>query len=162
MLAMKKYITKQNIVILVVSLILVVIDLWTKSIVSNQVGYNQSIEVIPHFFWITNVHNTGAAWSLFNQLIHLLGLVSLVAFILILYYSLSRQHRMIESASLMMILAGTLGNGIDRWFLGYVRDFLSFNLFGYMFPVFNVADCLLVCGVGLYLVSLLIFGEKHD
>ena len=60
------------------------------------------------------------------------------------------------------IFGGILGNLCDRLFLGYVRDFLSFKVFGYFFPVFNIGDSLIVIGVILLLIAIIKGEDKKD
>ncbi len=137
-------------------LVLVAIDLWSKQTVTTAIAHNQQVEVIDNFFWLTHVHNTGAAWSLFNGRVGILTVVSFVAAIALIVIYLRDQQSKIANIALVLMIAGTIGNLYDRFALNYVRDFLSFNLFGYMFPVFNVADSLLVIGVFILIVEVLI------
>ena len=53
-----------------------------------------------------------------------------------------------------MVLSGAIGNLIDRIVFGYVRDFIGFNIFGYSFPIFNVADMAITIGIGLVVLEV--------
>ena len=65
------------------------------------------------------------------------------------------------SIGLCFLVAGTLGNFIDRIIFKYVTDFLDFNFFGYDFPVFNVADICLTCGVILMIIKVLFLSKAE-
>jgi signal peptidase II len=146
---------------LVLLLALIILDQITKSVTENWLGYRNSYEVIENFFWIYILHNTGGAWSLFSGMSGLFMIVPPLAFAFMLYFYLkSDEKRILFRSALIFLMAGTLGNYIDRVMVGYVRDFLSFNIFGYMFPVFNVADISLNIGVGLFILETLLEGKK--
>lgn len=153
---MKKF----KIVGLLVAFILVALDIISKNRVTSMLLENQRMEVIPNFFWLTNVHNTGAGWSLFASHTSVLTIISIVASIALIAYYLSQKHSKWTHWGLILMIAGTIGNLIDRAMLAYVRDFLSFNLFGYMFPVFNLADAFLTIGV-LILIMEALFDERN-
>lgn len=146
---------------LVLLLALIIVDQITKSVTENWLGYRNSYEVIENFFWIYILHNTGGAWSLFSGMSGLFMIVPPLAFAFMLYFYLkSDEKQILFRSALIFLMAGTLGNYIDRVMVGYVRDFLSFNIFGYMFPVFNVADISLNIGVGLFILETLLEGKK--
>ena len=63
---------------------------------------------------------------------------------------------------LSLVFSGAIGNFIDRMTLGFVRDFFSFYIFGYPFPVFNVADICITVGIALILVSMFIDDKKEQ
>lgn len=153
---------KEKIIGLIIVLILVGFDLVSKSMIESSIPYQQQMEIIPNFFWLTNVRNTGAAWSILDGKIGLLTLVSLVAAIVLTVVYLKDKQSKLGNIALVLMIAGTIGNFVDRLLLGYVRDFLSFNLFGYMFPVFNIADSLLVIGVFLLIVEVFIDEKNHN
>ena len=141
---------------LVVALI-VATDAMTKTLSSSLLAYGQRVEVWENFFWFTNVHNTGAAWSLLAGQWSFFIAVSFIALVaMVVFFIKSNPHQTVYRYALLVLFAGTLGNFMDRLFLGYVRDFLSFNLFGYMFPVFNVADIALNVGVGLMILDAIL------
>ena len=146
--------------LLVVSLIL---DQITKYIIVLCLRLGESIEVIPSFFHITYVRNTGAAWSIFEGKMTFFYVVSVVALILLIIYlrNMEGEH-VIAYIGVILTISGTIGNFIDRLLFQYVRDFLDFNLFGYDFPVFNIADMCLVIGMGLIFLNELrsSFGGK--
>jgi signal peptidase II len=95
--------------------------------------------LLPGLLQLQRVSNTGAAFSLFSGSTQLLAVVSLVAAIgLILVLSLRPPSLVSTSLALGFLLGGTVGNGIDRWRLGAVIDFLEFVPIS--FPIFNIAD----------------------
>ena len=91
-------------------------------------------------YFLGNVKNYGAAFGILHGYTTFLIIVSLVVLVICFYYYYKNKNLKI---SLSFILAGTLGNLIDRIFLGYVRDFIDLNFF----PVFNLADMFNVVGV---------------
>lgn len=137
------------------------LDQLTKLVTENWLAYRGSYEVIQDFFWIYILRNTGGAWSLFSGVDGIFMIVPPLALAFMVYFYLtSKDSQKLFRWALVLLMAGTLGNYIDRLHFGYVRDFLSFNLFGYMFPVFNVADISLNIGVALLILETLLEGKK--
>lgn len=134
---------------------LLVIDQVTK--ISVQNGLTERLEIIPGHFYITYVKNEGAAWSILSGKTYLLILIAVAALIVLgrmLWTAHVKKQRLLEIA-LSAMIAGALGNLIDRLQFGYVRDFMEWYPLGYPFPIFNVADVALTLGVvGLLLISL--------
>jgi signal peptidase II len=129
------------------------IDQITK-IISNL--YLENIVIIKNFFNLTYVENTGAAWGILdNNRIILIG-VSIIAVLFInKYINSETEVNKLTITSYGMVLGGILGNLLDRIFRGYVIDFLNFNILGYDFPVFNIADTLIVAGIILMFVEVI-------
>lgn len=127
------------------------LDQVTKYIIEANLSLEASIEVIPGFFRLLYVRNTGAAWSLFAgsgmTFFYVITIVALI--VLFLFYRACEERDVWNRIALALMMSGALGNLIDRLCFQYVRDFLSFNFFGYEFPVFNIADCALCIGVFL-------------
>ncbi len=130
--------------------VVLVLDQVTKFCV--QSSSSLPVTVIPGFFKIEYLKNTGAAWSMLSSKTALLTLVSAVAIGVMLWYLLTKKTTSVQETALCLMIAGAAGNFIDRLCLSYVRDFLSFNIFGYPFPVFNIADCALCIGVFLLFI----------
>ncbi|MBT3323562.1 signal peptidase II [archaeon] len=118
--------------------IFVLLDQLTKKIFENV-----NFELLS-FFKLISVENTGAAFGIFQNGTWILAFISLIVvvigFIYFKYYPLA----------LSFLIAGALGNFIDRIFLGYVRDFISISIW----PVFNFADIFSTIGVGLLIIKL--------
>jgi signal peptidase II len=115
-----------------------------------------TLPVIPGVFHFTYVVNTGAAFSLFNQGVGWLRWLSLgVSVLLLLMAWFGPKLSRWEQAGYGFILSGALGNGIDRFILGQVVDFLDFRLI--QFPIFNLADVFINVGIGCLLLG--IFGK---
>lgn len=145
--------------LMIAGAIVVLIDLVSKTWVQTSMALYESIEVIPGFFSITYLTNTGAAWSILDgQRWFFIVLASVVTFVLIHLFIKEKENVLIQ-AGLMFMLAGTFGNLFDRIVHGYVRDMLSFVIFNYDFPVFNIADVSLVCGVGI--IALAVFLDER-
>lgn len=154
---------KKKPLIFLIVLVLIGLDLFSKQVITSNIALGQRVTVIDNFFWLTNVENSGAAWSILENHTWILTAVSWGVGAYLGYYMIKNNPKGLQLVALVMIFAGTIGNGVDRLFFGYVRDFLSFNIFGYMFPVFNVADSLLTVGVILILFDMLVFGsEKYE
>ena len=139
----------------------VLLDQFSKQIITSCVDLYEKIEIIPSFFNITYVQNYGAGFSILEGQRFLFILITIVAIIVFSYllYKGKKAH-ILYKASLLMILGGTLGNFFDRLTHTYVVDFLDFVIFGYDFPVFNVADCFLTLGVILLLLYTLFIEGK--
>ncbi|WP_077304590.1 signal peptidase II [Leptospirillum ferriphilum] len=143
-----------------------VIDQGTKKIIQGRLLEGESLTVIPHFFHVVSVRNTGIVFGLFqdpNGWVHrLIFIVLTIAAIgLILYYSHRRKRECgLEFYPLSIILGGALGNLSDRILKGRVVDFLDFSFHGHHWPAFNVADSAIVVGV-LFLL-LIQFSAQTD
>lgn len=113
-----------------------------------------SVAVIPGFFSLTRVHNTGVAFGMAQGNNLLTGLLAVA--ILVLAGGLARgwdwNRRFVQLVS-AMVAGGAVGNLIDRARLGYVLDFFDFHYRGWSWPAFNIADAGISLGVGLLLVS---------
>jgi signal peptidase II len=139
-----------------------VLDLATKIAIDTHLSYADRIPVIPGFFYLTHVRNTGAAFGLFSdapQLYRLIFFISVslvaVGIIVGFYRKLSPGDRL-AALALGLILGGAVGNLIDRIFRQEVIDFLHFRIWrGYSWPDFNVADSAIVVGVGFLVLELL-------
>jgi signal peptidase II len=139
------------------------LDVITKTIISTVFEYGERFEVIKDFFWLTYLRNFGAAWSILEGQKWFFILVGLVAMVgMIYYYSKSDDKQIIFRISLMLLFAGTLGNFMDRALLGYVRDFLSFKIIDYYFPVFNIADISLNVGVGFLILDSILESRREN
>ena len=146
------------------STIIIIIDQLIKYLISNKIELNESIEIINHFFSIAYVQNIGAAWNILSGnrwLLIIIGIISLVG--IYFYFIKDKKLKKIEVITYSILIGGTIGNLIDRIVYGYVIDYLSFNIFGYHFPVFNLADICIVVSVFL-MIMIEIKGseEKHE
>lgn len=122
------------------------LDQWTKWAVCTQMKLGQSIEIIKDFFYLTYVHNNGAGFSIFAGYGRLFFAVVTIAAMIIMAIVFLKSSDPGVQLSIALIFAGALGNFIDRMVLGYVVDFFHFYIFGWSFPVFNVADICITLG----------------
>ena len=145
--------------ILIIALIGIIVDRISKILVSSSNGY----VVIKNFFNITYAKNFGAAWSMFSGNRLFLIIITVFALLFILFYIYKAKNiNKIETLSYGFILGGIIGNFIDRLFFGYVIDFLDFNLFGYNFPIFNIADSLIVIGAIIMIIASFVRGDRNE
>ncbi len=117
------------------------LDRLAKFIVLKYLSVSDSIPVINGVFHLTLVYNRGAAFGMLKNQVPLFIFVSLAAIVLI-FINLKKENSFLSRISLSLILAGALGNLVDRVFLGYVVDFLDFRIW----PVFNIADSAITIG----------------
>ena len=124
---------------LLIALVIVVVDQVSKGVASSVLQGGQNLSLLPHLISLQLVHNTGAAFSVLRGSTALLGLLSLgVGIGLILWIWRQRVLPFWQALASAALLGGTLGNGLDRWRLGYVVDFLALEPID--FPIFNGAD----------------------
>lgn len=141
------------------SIFLIVIDQLVKWWVRGNIPLGTAIPFIPYLMDLTYTQNTGAAFSSFSGLTWLLALVSLGASVVIaLLLWRNFFPGVLGKLSLALILAGAVGNLIDRVLLGFVTDMFMTTFIN--FAVFNVADICVVCGGFLMAVYALFFWDK--
>lgn len=146
--------------IIIYSIIFFILDLISKVIVNNFVSLTESITVINNFFYLTNVHNLGAAWSLFSGQRILLIVIGIAALFFIFRWINDFKNNNKNIWAFSLLISGLLGNLFDRIIYGYVRDFLDFRFGSYNYPVFNLADTFIFCGV-ILLILAIIKGEEN-
>ena len=141
------------------SILFTVIDQVIKIIISNVITFNTDIKVIPGFFYLANVHNEGAAFSLFNGNQVFLILMTIISIGVIYYVFIKdKELKKIDLLLVSMLMGGIVGNFIDRIIHGYVIDYLGFIFGSYYYPVFNFADICIVVSIAL----LLFLSFKED
>jgi signal peptidase II len=151
-----------------VSAVVILLDRLTKLFIRRHIELNfGNITVIPNFFSITHVENTGAAFSLFAEWPRTVRVPLLVGFssvaMLVVCYLLWKSATKFTSTglALALILGGAIGNLYDRILFGRVTDFLHFYVGPHMWPDFNLADSAIVCGATLLFIDL-VFGSKFE
>jgi signal peptidase II len=152
---------------LLIALIVVLLDRWTKHIVAQRIALYSHIQIIPGFFRLTHTENTGAAFSLFADSpapwkTALLIAFSGVALVVVSILLWKNHHAHVATGiGLSLIMGGALGNLWDRLARGRVVDFLLFYFRRYQWPVFNLADSAIVIGAGLLVLEIL-FSRTKD
>lgn len=128
-------------------------DQLTKAMVTYFLNLYEIVPVIDGFFSLVYLENKGAAWGVFSNnalFITILGIFFLL--FLVLYVKEIKDTTPASTIALGFVLGGVVGNLLDRLIRGHVVDFLGFVIFGYHFPIFNIADVLIV--VGVFLLAL--------
>ena len=142
--------------ILFLSLPLYALDLWTKQMVLRFISPDEAHIMVPGFFHLVNVTNTGAAFGSFKNNNPFFIVISSIALLVVLALLVRRgQPDLWRNVSLALLLAGILGNLTDRLVYGHVIDFLLFNLHiphADPWPAFNVADSCISIAVVLFII----------
>lgn len=145
-------------------LVLLVADQLTKAVVAQKIPFLSSKSIIPGFLNLTHIRNRGAIFGFFSQsgsqfLYVILTLASLAALALVVFYFFKTPpSERLMIISLSLILAGALGNMIDRMFRGYVIDFMDFYVKKWHWPSFNIADASIT--IGALMIIFLFFFRK--
>jgi len=152
----------------ILTVVIILLDRWTKHLVASHIALYTHIQIIPGFFRLTHTENTGAAFSLFADSpsqwkTTLLIAFSLVAMVIvsILLWKQTRPLTM-TGIALSLILGGAVGNLWDRLASGRVVDFLLFYVKQYQWPVFNLADSAIVVGASLLVLEILFSRAKDE
>ena len=142
--------------------ILILLDQWTKSIAVSKLMNSPDFIIIPGVLQLHYLENTGAAFSLLEGKQILFAIITPILVVL-LFYILLKMPRFKKYLYLdyiiIFLIAGAIGNYIDRILNNYVVDFIYFSLIN--FPVFNIADCYVTVSV-IFLFILILFYYKDD
>ena len=150
-----KYLT-----LFLISNVLILVDQYSKFLVTLHLPLYASRKVIEGFFYLTHVRNPGVAFGLFAGveseykawIFVFISSIAIIA-ILFIYHHTPNEHRMVRTG-LILIFSGAIGNVIDRIVYKEVIDFLDVFYKSYHFPAFNVADSCITIGVGLMVLDL--------
>ncbi|MFQ6761380.1 signal peptidase II [Limosilactobacillus reuteri] len=134
-------------------LILTICDQLLKSWVASSIVLGGSKQLIPGIIELTNLRNSGAAWSIFEGQQTFFTIITIVAIIIIGYFIWQYRKNIPMLIGLSLIMAGTIGNFIDRLRQGYVVDMFETTFIN--FPIFNIADMCLTIGVIWLIICIL-------
>jgi signal peptidase II len=153
---------------LLISVLIVVLDLWTKALATESLSLYRPVE-LTSWLNMTLAHNYGAAFSFLSdaggwQRWLFTGLASVVTLVLIAWLLRLPSSEKLTAAALCLIIGGAVGNLIDRVMNGYVVDFIDVHVKGWHWPAFNLADSAITCGVILLLLDSLLqsIAEKRS
>lgn len=132
---------------------LVIIDQVIKAAIVSHLTLGATQTVVPGLLSLTNLHNNGAAWSILEGKMWFFYLISIVALGVMVYLLWRLRQRRLYEFGIIFMIAGTLGNFIDRVRIGYVVDMFQLDFIN--FPIFNFADTCLTVGVILVLIAVL-------
>jgi len=145
----------------------VVLDQWTKFLVDDRMLLHQSVPILPGWFELTYVRNRGAVFGFLAgidswwRLPFFLTFSAVAVVLLAIFYIRSRPDQGLLRLSLALILAGAVGNIIDRLRFGYVIDFLDIHWRHYHWPAFNIADSAISVGICLMLLEAYLEGRRE-
>ena len=148
-----------------IAVAIVAFDQITKALVRSRLDLHESISVIPGFFDLTRVHNTGAAYGFMNAVdfpfkAGVFALIAVAALTgLVIYAGTLEPDQRLTRAGLSLVIGGAAGNLIDRVTAGYVLDFVDLYQGDWHFWAFNVADAAISVGVALMILELLGLGR---
>lgn len=154
----------RNLIWLLVSVPVVILDQWTKSLAERHLQLFTPVDVVPHFNF-TLMYNTGAAFSFLGnaggwQRWFFVALAVLISVALCQWLLRLRPTQKWLSLALALIIAGALGNALDRVLLGHVIDFIDWYFGNYHWPAFNIADTGICIGAAILLLDS--FFTKHS
>ncbi len=140
--------------ILFYSFYIVLLDQVSKFLVLHILGYERSTNIIPKLLNLTLVKNKGAAFSLLSNSTSFLSIISVITSLLLITIILKSPPKSFWNfMGIAYLLGGTVGNGIDRLFKGYVLDFLE--LVPINFPIFNVADVSINIAILCFIIDMI-------
>jgi len=150
--------------ILFASAIMVLADQISKTVIRSTMTLYESITVIPGFFHITYITNDGMAFGInFPFGIYIFSGISIIFTIMLFWYLWTiKEEGIVIRSGIGFILAGAIGNLIDRLFLGEVVDFLDFMIGDLHWYVFNLADSFVTIGMGIILYDSIVLEKKRN
>lgn len=137
----------------------IILDQVSKFLIKTNMELYQSLPVIQDVFHLTFTLNTGGAFSIFTGQRWIFVCFTLIALVVIVFFyrRIPRENKKLRFA-VALLASGATGNFIDRLLRGYVVDFLDFRFW----PVFNIADCLIVIAIILIVWRIIFHGKEFD
>ena len=137
-----------------VAFFLLIIDQLTKLLVEQQMTLGKPLPIIDGVFSLTYVTNPGAAWGMFSGY----GIVLFIIGVLVVAAAIYKLRKLCDGyperyVAVMTVISGVIGNSIDRIWRGEVVDFLDCWIGSYRWPTFNIADCAICIGIGIFMIS---------
>ena len=153
-----------KLLLLLITVLVIALDQLTKQLITRTMEIGDSNPIINNFLYITYHRNSGAAFGILQGHMLLFYVVTTVAVIGILIWlsKLDIKKNRVLAISLALILGGAIGNFIDRVMYQAVIDFIQTIWWGYHFPIFNLADSVLVCGVILMMIDILFLDRNRS
>ncbi len=143
---------KKRIYTVVFIIMVVLFDQLSKYLINRFIKLDNSFIIIKRFLKFTNSHNYGAAYGILSGKMYILVIISIIVLIYLLIEMRKKLNKYLY-ISYTFIIAGLIGNLIDRLFLGYVRDFISFTLINYEAAIFNISDMFIFFGAVIMFYS---------
>lgn len=141
----------------IVGFFVIIFDQVIKYLINNCLDLFSHVNIINNFFYIANVHNTGAAWNILDGNRFFLIFIAIIAILSIyLLFIKNKKLNKLDIISYGLLIGGIIGNLIDRIIYGYVIDYLEFIIFKYHYPIFNLADICIVISVILIIINSII------
>ena len=138
-----------------------IIDLLSKFVISKTLVPLREYFIIPKLFYICSVNNSGGAWSIMSGYTIIFILIAIGVLYYIFKYIIIDNMSILEELSFILLIGGIVGNLFDRIIYGYVIDFIGFIIFGYRFPIFNIADICICIGAILLIIDLFRGGRNE-
>ncbi len=160
---MRKLFASTGLRFLWISLIVLILDQWSKHAVVAALDLYQSVQVAP-FFNLTYVHNYGAAFSFLHsaggwQRWFFTAIAIVVSIMILWWLRQTPRYQVRLPVAFSFILGGAIGNLYDRLVHGYVIDFLDFYVGQWHWPAFNIADCAIFIGAVLLIIDMIVRPE---
>ena len=154
--------------LLIISGSMIVLDQYTKFMVTLHIPLNYSVQVVEGFFNLTHIRNSGVAFGLFADqqyeykalMFITISTIAIMA-ILVIFHQNQKSKKLVQMG-LILIFSGAIGNLIDRTLHGGIIDFVDFVFKGYHFPAFNIADSCITIGVSLMVIDLFFDTTEPD
>lgn len=142
-------------VYLIISALIVGVDQWVKYLTISNISLGETKDFIPGILSFTYIRNTGAAWSLLEGKMWFFYIITVIVVAVVIYVLVKNVNgSKWFTIGLTLVLAGAVGNFVDRLRLGYVVDMFQTDFIN--FPIFNIADMSLVIGVACIFIYLIL------
>ena len=145
------------------SIILIIIDQFTKYLVVTNIANENPIVLIDNFLRLYYIENRGAAFGILQGFRYLFAIITVIVLLVLIIFLIKNYNKVpfIYLVSFSLLIGGTIGNFIDRIRLHYVVDFISMKFFGHDFAIFNFADMFIVIGTILISIGIVLHDNKR-
>jgi signal peptidase II len=139
-----------------IALAIIAIDQISKWLIVAKMEIGESFSIIENVLYITSHRNRGAAWGILEGQMWFFYIVTIIVTVVLIYFLQTwAKGKLMLSLGISFMLAGAIGNFIDRLFRGEVVDFIDVYIFTYNYPIFNIADSSLVIGVIIMAIQMI-------